>query len=158
MVLLDWIGQRMFRLFAEPCVAFLEAKRQKLSMKSILYQSTRRGEIIHSEVCGPMSIVSLGESRYFVTFIEEFSGYKSVVPIARKSDVANEFKKYHVWLERRYDCSIKRLHCDEGEITLSSILTYRVTGLKEDLFPRSTLNQSPICTFCQPILLLIVQL
>ena len=36
MVLLDWIGQRMFRLFAEPCVAFLEAKRQKLSMKSLV--------------------------------------------------------------------------------------------------------------------------
>ena len=97
-----------------PCVGCIEGKHQKLSLKSSTHRSTRRGEVIHSDVCGPMSKPSLGGSRYFVTFIDEHSGYKIVIPIARKSDVAAEFQKYHVWLERKYDCSIKRLHCDGG--------------------------------------------
>lgn len=70
--------------------------------------------MIHSDVCGPMSVSSLGGSKYFVTFIDEYSGYVNVVPICKKSDVHSNFKKYQVWLERRYDCVMKLLYCDGG--------------------------------------------
>ena len=30
-------------------------------------------EIIHSDVCGPMNVDSIGGSNYFVTFIDDFS-------------------------------------------------------------------------------------
>ena len=84
-------------------------------MSPIQRHSTRRGEVIHGDVCGPMSVrSSLGGSRYFVTFIDEYSGYVTVASIAKKSDVQYHFKRYHVWLERRYDCVIKVLHCDGG--------------------------------------------
>lgn len=83
-------------------------------MKSKVIRSTRCGEVIHSDVSGRISTKSLGGSEYFVTFIDECSGYVTVVPIVRKSDVLREFRKYQAWLERRYDCTIKRLHCDCG--------------------------------------------
>ena len=61
-----------------------------------------------------MTVNALGGSRYFVTFIDEYSGYVTVACIYEKSDVQLEFKRYHSWVERRYDCVVKVMHCDGG--------------------------------------------
>ena len=34
--------------------------------------------------------------------------------LKRKSDVRTEFQRYHVWLERRFECTIKSAHSDTG--------------------------------------------
>lgn len=78
------------------------------------FRSTSVGDMIHSDVCGPMSCPSLGSSKYFVTFIDEHSGHLYVVPIKFKGDVAGAFQKFHVWFERKFDCVAKRLHSDAG--------------------------------------------
>ena len=96
------------------CEDCAQGKQHKLHMSSKHIRSTHRGEVIHSDVCGPMSVSSLGGSKYFVTFIDEYSGYVTVVSMSKKSDVQSHFKKYQAWLERRYDCVIKVLHCDGG--------------------------------------------
>lgn len=36
------------------------------------------GEMIHSDVCGPMSEISPGGARFFVTFIDDASGFRHV--------------------------------------------------------------------------------
>jgi len=35
--------------------------------------------LIHSDICGPMNVESLGGSRYFVTFIDDFSRYTEII-------------------------------------------------------------------------------
>jgi hypothetical protein len=35
--------------------------------------TTEIGEVIHSDVCGPISPMSIGQNRYFVTFTDDFS-------------------------------------------------------------------------------------
>ena len=30
-------------------------------------------QLVHSDVCGPMTVVSMGGEQYFVTFIDDFS-------------------------------------------------------------------------------------
>ena len=83
------------------------------------------GETIHSDICGPMSCIFLGRSRYYVSFVDEFSGYISIYPIARKSDVADSFKHFVVWLERKAECKIKLLQSDGGGeyVALNKYLT-----------------------------------
>lgn len=102
------------RLKQGHCEDCLKGKHHKTSMHMNPVRAASVGAVVHSDVCGPMSVTSFGGSRYYVTFIDEFSGFITVVPIARKSDVASAFKKYHPWLERKYDCKLKRLHCDGG--------------------------------------------
>lgn len=41
--------------------------------KKRLYESTQPVEIIHTDVCGPMSVNSVDGSRYFVTFIDDYT-------------------------------------------------------------------------------------
>jgi len=40
------------------------------------HKSTQLLELIHTDVCGPMSVESIGGSRYFVTFIDDFKVHK----------------------------------------------------------------------------------
>lgn len=61
-----------------------------------------------------MSIPSLGGSKYYVSFIDEYSGYITVVPISSKSEVLEKFKDFHQWFERKYGCKIKCFHSDGG--------------------------------------------
>lgn len=49
-----------------------------------------------------------------MSFNEEFTGYIGMVPIARKSDVILQFKLFNAWFERRFGCTAKRMHSDNG--------------------------------------------
>jgi hypothetical protein len=41
-------------------------------------KTTKPGQLIHSDVCGPMQVNSLGGKRYFVIFKDDFSNYTYV--------------------------------------------------------------------------------
>ena len=96
------------------CDGCATGKTHKLLLKKNYFRSERRGEIIHSDVSGVMSVESLGGSRYYVTFIDEYSRYVTVLPMAKKSEVLDKLKLFRPWFERKYDCKLKRLQCDGG--------------------------------------------
>ena len=48
-------------------------------------------EVIHSDVCGPMQTATFGGSRYFFTFIDEYSHMRAVFIPKRMSKVASKF-------------------------------------------------------------------
>ena len=70
--------------------------------------------MVHTDVCGPMSVASFSGCRYFVSFVDEYTGYIFIVPIARKSDVLKQFKLYLAWVERTFSCAVKRVQSDHG--------------------------------------------
>lgn len=57
-------------------------------------------ELVHSDVNGPMEEASLGGSKYFVTFIDDYSKWTVMYTMKRKSDTLTYFKKYHSYAER----------------------------------------------------------
>ena len=73
------------------------------------------GKVVHSDVCGPMSCTSVGGAHYFVSFVDECSGFMRINPMKAKSEVQYHFKKFLVRIERRSGCTVKRLHRDNGE-------------------------------------------
>ena len=57
--------------FCEGCV---EGKMQRKPFKSVSHrQSKLKLELIYSDVCGSLQVESIGGSRYFVTFIDDYS-------------------------------------------------------------------------------------
>ena len=50
-------------------------------------RSTHVLQLLHSDVCGPMQVPSMGGARYFVTVLDDFSKLSVVKCIAAKSDV-----------------------------------------------------------------------
>ena len=56
------------------CEGCVEGKMHRKPFKSVGgNRSTRKLQLVHSDVCGPMQTESLGGKRYFVTFIDDFS-------------------------------------------------------------------------------------
>ena len=56
-------------------------------------------ELVHTDLCGPMQIDSVGGSRYLLTFIDDFSRYTVVYLLKRKSEVLNKFKEFVMSME-----------------------------------------------------------
>ena len=71
-------------------------------------RSTRKLELVHSDMCGPMQTESLGGQKYFVTFIDDFSRCCAVYLLKQKSEVFEEFIEFEagatnqVWAEHWY--------------------------------------------------------
>ena len=51
-------------------------------------------EIIHVDVCGPMSVDACGGYRYFLTFTGELSRYGYIYLMKHKSEMFEKFKKF----------------------------------------------------------------
>ena len=71
-------------------------------------------EIIHSDVCGPIENVSIGGSRYFLTFTDNFSRYTFVNFLKNKSEVPQCFKEFVTMAEKQTGKSVKVLRSDNG--------------------------------------------
>jgi len=89
-------------------------------------------ELIHSDVCGPMRVKSHGGSRYFLTFIDDFSKWCELYTIKSKSEVFQKFKEFKNNVERRSGEKIKTIRSDnDTEYTNNEFKSYLAAqGLK----------------------------
>ncbi|MCO5563862.1 hypothetical protein L7F22_017512 [Adiantum nelumboides] len=77
-------------------------------------RATRKLQLVHSDVCGPMRTPSVGNSLYFVTFIDDFSRFCWVYPLKAKSDVFAIFQHYVSMIENETGCKVQTLRTDQG--------------------------------------------
>ena len=71
-------------------------------------------EVIHSDVCGPFEVPSLGGSKYFITFVDEFTRMIWLFTIKLKSEALSVFKNLKILIEKESEKSIKILRTDGG--------------------------------------------
>lgn len=98
----------------DPCDHCLAGKQHRASFSR---KSTRRQgklELVHSDVCGPIEVESLGGNRYFVTFIDDATRKTWVYMLKNKSQVLETFKKFHAMVERETERKLKCLRSDNG--------------------------------------------
>ena len=57
-------------------------------------------EIIHTDVCGPMSVVAHGGYRYFFTFTNDLSRYGYIYLMIHKSEILERFKEFQSEVEK----------------------------------------------------------
>ena len=69
---------------------------------------------IHTDVCGPMPITSIGGMKYILTFIDDATRFVTVYAISRKSDTFDKFVEFRLFVEKQIDKTIKVLHSDSG--------------------------------------------
>lgn len=118
------------------CEDCFKGKQSRLPNSVNLQRATVVGNVIHSDVCRPMSTNSNGVARYYVSFIGEFSGFAKLIPIAKKSDVAISVKRFLPWFERKFSCQIRKMHSDGwgGEyVALEEYLQER--GVEQNFAP-----------------------
>lgn len=86
------------------------SKSTKTSCKRIKGRHIKTAlELIHSDLCGPIPLKSIGESKYFLTFTDDYSKKTIVYYLKSKDEVASYVKKYIARTERETDRKVKRI-------------------------------------------------
>ena len=82
-------------------------------------------EIVHSDICGPIEIPSLGGNRYFISFTDDKSRFSKIYMMKHKSEALMKFKEFKAEAERQTGQRIKTLRTDNGtEYTNITFQTY----------------------------------
>ncbi len=94
---------------------------QRCPFKPVGEVRTRRKlELVHSDVCGPMSVESVGGKKYFVTFIYDYSRCCDVYFLKYKSEVFEKFKEFEAAVTNETGTTIGTLRTDNGGEYLSA--------------------------------------
>ncbi|CAN0905823.1 Retrovirus-related Pol polyprotein from transposon TNT 1-94, partial [Linum grandiflorum] len=98
----------------DPCDHCLAGKQHRASFSGKSTRKHDKLELVHSDVCGPVEMESLGGNRYFVTFIDDATRKTWVYMMKAKSQVFEIFRNFHVMVERETGSKLKCLRSDNG--------------------------------------------
>ena len=121
----------------EPC---LMGKMTKTPFSGTMERATNLLEIIHTDVCGPMSVEARGGYRYVLTLTDDLSRYGYVYLMKHKSETFEKFKEFQNEVENQRDRKIKFLRSDRGGEYLSHEFGthLRKCGIVSQLTPPGT--------------------
>ena len=100
----------------EPCIM---GKMTKTSFSVTMEQATGLLEIIHTDVCDPMSVEARGGYRYFLTFTDDLSRYGYIYLMKHKSETFEKFKEFQSEVENHRNKKMNFLRSDHGGEYLS---------------------------------------
>ena len=102
----------------EPCLA---GKMCANPFPSSTSHSTCPLEVVHSDV-HQVPYPTFSGYHYWVTFIDDYSRFRFVLPICTKLDVFNAFKQFKAFAENQCEQKIKTLHDDKGGEYMSNAM------------------------------------
>src|SRR4051812_38928788 len=103
----------------ERCEACLMGKMTKTPFSGMMERATDLLEIIHTDVCGPMSVASRGGYRYVLTFTDDLSRYGYIYFMKHQFETFEKFKEFQSEVENQHNKKIKFLRSDRGGEYLS---------------------------------------
>ena len=115
-------------------------KMTKTPSSGTMERATDLLEIIHTDVCGPMSVEARGGYRYFLTFTDDLSRYGNIYLMKHKSKIFEKFKEFQSEVENHRNKKIKFLQSDRGGEYLSYEfgLHLKQCGIVSQLTPPGT--------------------
>ncbi|MBA3284504.1 MAG: DDE-type integrase/transposase/recombinase, partial [Nitrosopumilus sp.] len=111
---LEGLKDEDFKLELSCDVCYLGKQSTNKLSKSHKLNTKERGELIHSDVCGPISPETKGGNRYYVSFIDDFTRKSWVFLIKRKDEVLEKFREFYTLMETQHKIKIKSILSDGG--------------------------------------------
>jgi transposase InsO family protein len=71
-------------------------------------------KLVHTDVCGPMSVAVRGGYEYFITVTDDYLRYGYVYLMCRKFEAFERFKEFWAEAEKQLAKHIKALRSDRG--------------------------------------------
>jgi len=78
----------------QPCLGCVSGKMRRSPFPTGRSRANEVGQLIHSDVCGPMHVDTPGGAKYFALFTDDYSGWRAIYFLKKKSEVADSFKNY----------------------------------------------------------------
>ena len=124
----------------------LEGKMTKRPFNAKGYKVKDLLELVHLDVCGPMSIQARGGYDYFITFTNDYSRFGYVYLMKRKFEAFEKFKEFMAEVENQSGKHIKAIQSDHGgEYLLRDFKDYLTkNGIISQLTAPGTLQQKGV--------------
>jgi hypothetical protein len=94
--------------------------------KKAEYHARSSLELIHTDICGPITPMSFSDKRYFITFIDNYTRKIWVCFLKEKFEAFEVFKKFKVLVEKTTEFYIKVLRSDRGGEYMSTVSHFKV--------------------------------
>jgi len=115
-------GMPIKHMAAQPCEPCITAKHARAPFPESDTKTSRPLELLHADLMGPMPVCSVGGSKYLACFLDDYTKYSIVVPVAHKSDLATIVPDTIELLETQSGKRVKVLRTDNGGEYTSNIL------------------------------------
>ena len=97
------------------CEACVKGKHHRVPFpKQSKWRSTEKLQLIHSDLCGPITPPSNSQKRYLISFIDDFSRKTWIYFVLEKSEAFHIFKEFKAFVEKQSGNFIKCLRTDRG--------------------------------------------
>ena len=96
------------------CDACVLGKMHRLPFPSSSSETTRVGDLIHADLCGPMEVDSIGKSKYFLLFKDDYSSFVKLYFIKNKYEVKKCFSNFILRVKNETNQNINILRTDNG--------------------------------------------
>ena len=108
-------GVKLTSTKLKPCTGCILGKGHRAEIPKVSETSTTNLlELVHSDVVGPVEVSSTGGSRYFITFIDDYSKWIVAYAMRNKSDALECFKHYRKHAEVHTNRSLRMLQVHES--------------------------------------------
>ena len=86
----------------------------KIPYNGSFTKATRVLETVHLDTVGPLSITSVGGSTYFLTIVDQYSGFKVVKFMKNKSETYQKFVDFIKTAKNQTEVKLKNIISDNG--------------------------------------------
>jgi transposase InsO family protein len=87
----------------------------KILIKQNSQMSTHRPlELLHMDLFGPTSFVSIGGNSYCLLIVDDYSRFTWVYFLRDKSNVFETFKSFTILAQNQFESDIKKVRSDNG--------------------------------------------
>ena len=100
------------------CDICAKAKAKEIfQRKDPVRRATKPLELIHSDLCGPITPVSQSGCRYYILYIDDFSRFSWISFLRTKTaaEICKVFREFKALVELKFSARITRFRCDNGK-------------------------------------------
>ncbi|POW14882.1 hypothetical protein PSHT_07293 [Puccinia striiformis] len=128
------------------CDSCMKGKLTRKSFKHHFDETTTSLEVVHGDLVGPITPSSNGGARYFLTLVDQHTGFIDITILKEKSDTPEAINRFKVFFENQTGNRMKKLITDGGgefcNKELSEILTS--SSIQHNVSPPYTPQQNGI--------------
>jgi len=96
------------------CDACHQAKQRKIPFFPSNTQTAHAFELLHIDIWGPCSVVSMLGFKYFLTIVDDFTIYIWLFPMHNKYEIRGSIISFVAYVENHFSIKVKTIHTDNG--------------------------------------------
>jgi hypothetical protein len=123
--------------FCDVCV--LTKQRRLPFPQQSSFRAKERLELVHGDLCGPVTPTTPGGRRYFLLLVDDLSRYMWVLILGSKGEAADAIRRAQAAAEAECGRKLRVLRTDNGgEFTAAEFASYCANGVFSATTPRRT--------------------